>query len=45
MANTSNRGGKKQINDKQPRGAMKKQGVRTGSTAARKERGQPGPRR
>ena len=45
MANTSNRGGKKQINEKQPAGAMKKQGVRTGSTAARKERGQPGPRR
>jgi hypothetical protein len=45
MADTSSRGGKKQVNATQPKGSMKKQGVRPGSTAARKERGQKGPRR
>jgi hypothetical protein len=43
MANTANRGGKKQDSSRAA-GQAKKTGVRPGSTAARKERGQQGPR-
>jgi len=44
MANTANRGGKKQ-GGARAEGAAKKIGVRAGSTAAAKERHQKAPRR
>ena len=43
MANTASRGGKKQDSSRAA-GHTKKSGVRPGSTAAKKERGQQGPR-
>jgi hypothetical protein len=43
MANTAQRGGKKQDSSRAA-GEAKKTGVRAGSTAAKKERGQQAPR-
>ena len=44
MADQTSRGGKKQGQAKQPQG-KKHQGVRPGSTAIEKERGNKGPRK
>ena len=44
MADQSSRGGKKQSQERQPLG-KKHQGVRPGSTATEKERGNKGPRK